>query len=94
MDVPLDVGAGQLSGSGGRTACPIGANLISSATAPEPDDRYDPNPQASRVLLRLPPYLHQQIKEIADAQGEGVNTLMVSLLAGGIERHRLGESAG
>ena len=39
---------------------------------------------ASKLLVRLPHSLHEQIKTTAAQQGVSVNTLVATLLAGGI----------
>jgi predicted HicB family RNase H-like nuclease len=41
------------------------------------------SPETARVLLRLPRDLHDELKQIAKAQGVSVNTLLVAMAAGG-----------
>jgi predicted HicB family RNase H-like nuclease len=38
----------------------------------------------SKVLVRLPSALHKQIKAVASEQGVSVNTMIATLLAGGV----------
>lgn len=43
-----------------------------------------PRVDSAKILLRLPRGLHSQIKQIAAEQGVSVNTLLATLVAGGI----------
>lgn len=40
--------------------------------------------EPAKVLLRLPRGLHEQVKELAETHGVSVNTLLATLIAGGI----------
>lgn len=39
---------------------------------------------SGKVLIRMPPALHEQLVAQAEAQGVSLNQLVVALLAGGI----------
>ena len=39
---------------------------------------------ASKLLLRLPPTLHERIRKLAADEGVSVNTMIATLLAGGV----------
>jgi predicted HicB family RNase H-like nuclease len=39
---------------------------------------------SGKVLVRMPPALHEQLVRLAEEQGVSLNQLVVSLLAGGV----------
>jgi predicted HicB family RNase H-like nuclease len=39
---------------------------------------------SGKVLVRMPPALHEQLSRLAEEQGVSLNQLVVSLLAGGV----------
>jgi predicted HicB family RNase H-like nuclease len=45
--------------------------------------RYHP-PVSGKVLVRMPPALHEQLLRLAEEQGVSLNQLVVALLAGGV----------
>ena len=51
--------------------------MTTASTQPVPRD-------AAKVLVRLPHALHEQVKVVAHEQGVSVNTLIATLLAGGV----------
>ncbi len=47
----------------------------------------------SKYLLRLPPRLHQRLRELAKTEGISLNTLIAILLAGAVGYEFTGEAA-
>jgi predicted HicB family RNase H-like nuclease len=46
--------------------------------------RYYAGVSSGKILVRLPPALHEQLSAIAAEQGVSLNQLVVTLLAGGV----------